>query len=118
MAITNPKRSGPRIAAAPIRVAMHTAQRMPQAPRIAATPRVRGRKLQQRRIAWLRQHPLCLHCQGEGLVTQAQEVDHTIPLWAGGADDDSNFTSLCVEHHKAKTAREASQRARGASRPS
>jgi len=109
----NPKRSGPRIAAAPIRVAMHSAQRMAQASRIAATPRIRGRKLQQRRIAWLSAHPLCCDCTAEGRATLAQEVDHEVPLWAGGADDDTNFASRCIEHHKAKTAREASERARG-----
>jgi len=46
-------------------------------------------------------------CEAEGRVTAAQEVDHIIRLEIGGADDESNYQSLCVEHHKAKTKSEA-----------
>ena len=102
-----------RIGVPSLRVAMHSAPRMQQAPRIAATPRTRGRKLQARRIAWLRVHPLCGECHAQGRVTAGQEVDHCIPLWAGGADDETNYQTLCKPHHAEKTKREAGERARG-----
>lgn len=65
-----------------------------------------------RRERWLMANPLCIACQAEGRVAAGQEVDHRIPLWAGGEDDESNYQSLCTEHHKAKTAREAKDRSR------
>ncbi len=64
------------------------------------------------RAKWLRTHPLCCMCQAEGHVTIADEVDHITPLWSGGADNDSNYQSLCKAHHAAKTAAEAGDRAR------
>lgn len=76
-----------------------------------ATPRQRGRAWMERRAKWLRAHPLCCDCEAEGRVTTADEVDHVVPLWAGGADDESNYRSTCVEHHKQKTAAEAKERA-------
>lgn len=78
-----------------------------------ATPRQRGRAWMERRGRWLREHPLCAHCAAQGRVTAAREVDHVIPLADGGADHEGNFQSLCSDCHAAKTAREATQRARG-----
>lgn len=78
-----------------------------------ATPRQRGRVWMTRRARWLSEHPLCCHCQQAGRVSQADEVDHVVPLWDGGVDDESNYQSLCVPCHKAKTADEATRRARG-----
>lgn len=72
-----------------------------------ATPRQRGRGWLTRRAQWLSLHPLCAHCERSGRVTLAAEVDHVVPLHKGGADDDSNFQSLCVECHKVKTAADA-----------
>jgi len=40
------------------------------------------------------------------------EIDHRTPLWAGGTNDLENLWLLCIECHKAKTAKEASQRRR------
>ena len=60
-----------------------------------------------RRALWLRQYPLCVHCMAEGRATQAAEVDHVVPLSRGGADQEHNFQSLCVDHHAAKSAAEA-----------
>jgi 5-methylcytosine-specific restriction protein A len=45
-------------------------------------------------------------------VAAAQEVDHVVPLWDGGADDETNYQSLCVECHKVKTAAEAGGRSK------
>jgi 5-methylcytosine-specific restriction protein A len=53
-----------------------------------------------KRAAWLEEHPYCVVC-GE----VATEVDHVIPLSAGGADDESNYQSLCKTHHSVKTGR-------------
>lgn len=75
-----------------------------------ATPRQRGRQGMTRRARWLSLHPLCAHCEQAGRVTLADEVDHIVPLIEGGADDESNFQSLCSPCHKVKTAREASRR--------
>lgn len=79
--------------------------------RIDATPRQRGRGWMERRAKWLRAYPLCCHCDAEGRTTLAEEVDHIIPLWKRGLDDESNFQSLCKPHHEAKTAEEAKERA-------
>jgi 5-methylcytosine-specific restriction protein A len=64
-----------------------------------------------RRAAWLRRNPLCTKCLVSGVVRAADEVDHVVPLFKGGADHESNFDSLCVEHHKEKTARDKGARA-------
>jgi 5-methylcytosine-specific restriction enzyme A len=76
-----------------------------------STPRMRGRKYMDRKERWLQQHPFCNDCMAEGRKNAIDpEVDHEIPLWKGGMDDESNFTTRCKEHHAAKTAREAAER--------
>ena len=62
--------------------------------------------------AWLRAHPLCVDCEGLGLVVQASEVDHKEPhrgdralFWARG-----NWQSLCKRCHSRKTMREVNAR--------
>jgi len=75
--------------------------------------RIRGRKGQRIRAAWLRVHPLCCACESRGEVTIAREVDHRVPLWKGGADDESNYQSLCIPDHRLKSEREAIERAKG-----
>lgn len=78
---------------------------------IASTPRMRGRAWMVRRARWLSSNPLCCMCESSGHVTAATEVDHIIPLCNGGQDDESNYQSLCSNHHKAKSAGEAKTRA-------
>jgi len=75
-----------------------------------ATLRERGRRWMRRRAAWLYAHPLCCHCQASGHVTAATIVDHVIPLWQSGPDDESNLQSLCRSHSDIKTASEAAER--------
>lgn len=77
-----------------------------------ATPRTRGRAWMERKERWLRAHPVCAGCERNGVMQLADEVDHITPLIDGGADDESNYQSLCCECHKAKTAEENSRRAR------
>lgn len=67
----------------------------------------------KRRARWLSCHPLCAECEREFRVTAASEVDHIVPLADGGADDESNYQSLCEACHKAKTAAENKARAPG-----
>ena len=67
----------------------------------------------ERRQRWLSEHPCCVECTKGGRVVAAVVPDHIIPLWQGGADDDSNLQSLCQAHHDEKTAREAAERAKG-----
>ena len=68
--------------------------------------RMRGRRLQERRKRWFALHPLCVECERRGVVTIATQLDHVIPLFRGGRDDESNLQSLCLEDHLAKTAEE------------
>lgn len=88
--------------------------------------RLRGRRLQQRRERWLRLHPLCgdriggpspehSACVRAGRVSPGQQVDHIQPLSMGGCDEQGNWQSLCTACHAAKTAAEATNRARGSS---
>ncbi len=56
---------------------------------------------------------LCQACKAKGQVSLGVAVDHKIPLWAGGSDDDSNKWLLCKPCHDEKTAKEARQRAAG-----
>src|SRR5262249_62268313 len=65
-----------------------------------------GYRWRQRRAAWLRAHPLCAHCEEHGIVKAATDVDHIIALRNGGADDESNYQSLCHECYSIKEAPE------------
>jgi 5-methylcytosine-specific restriction endonuclease McrA len=53
---------------------------------------------------------LCQECKRCGCVTIGDVVDHIIPLWNGGSDEDDNKELLCNPCHDAKTAAEAGQR--------
>jgi 5-methylcytosine-specific restriction protein A len=55
---------------------------------------------------------LCQECKRNGRVSVGRVVDHKIPLWAGGTDDDWNKELLCNPCHDAKTAKEAAERAK------
>jgi len=55
---------------------------------------------------------LCQECLRNGRTTIGGPIDHIIPLWKGGSDADDNKEVLCVPCHDAKTAREATERAR------
>lgn len=94
----------PRLSTAPARLKLS-----PENPN--ATPRMRGGSWMRRRAAWLSAHPLCVHCQESGRAEVATQVDHVIPLWKGGDDDESNYQSLCEPCHQEKTSIEAAQRA-------
>lgn len=60
----------------------------------------------------LQEEPLCRHCQEQGHITPATQVDHIKPRADGGKDVYENTQSLCQPCHAAKTAEENSRRFR------
>ena len=65
--------------------------------------RIRGRRLQAIRRSHLSAYPLCVHCEAQGHVALATEVDHIVALVNGGEDIDSNRQGLCKDCHADKT---------------
>lgn len=57
------------------------------------------------RLAFLREHPLCVTCLDEGRTIAATIVDHKIPHRGSEALfwDEGNWQALCFRHHAAKT---------------
>jgi 5-methylcytosine-specific restriction protein A len=53
---------------------------------------------------------VCAECDRQGLVGNGDELDHIVPLWAGGGNNQSNLQWLCRDHHKEKTKKEATVR--------
>ena len=58
------------------------------------------------RAGYLAHHPLCVHCEANGRVVAATDVDHIIDhkgdkelFW-----DKNNWQPLCKTHHSRKTA--------------
>ena len=72
----------------------------------SADKRIQGRALQSRRKKLWTQSPCCAMC---GRITEYPsgfELDHIIPLFANGSDDESNQQILCSGDegcHKIKT---------------
>lgn len=66
-----------------------------------------GYAWQKARAAFLREHPLCCQCEGEGRVVAADVVDHITPHRGNQARfwDVSNWQSLCKRCHDCKTGR-------------
>ena len=60
------------------------------------------------RDGYIRQHPLCVHCEREGFVQAATVVDHKVPHKGDKAIfwDSENWQSQCKMHHDRKTATE------------
>lgn len=60
------------------------------------------------REAFLKAHPLCVHCERDGRVGQASVVDHRTPHRGDKARfwDRANWQPLCKPHHDRKTATE------------
>jgi len=51
-------------------------------------------------------------CKRANCEETATDVDHILPLWVGGTNDDSNLEGLCPGCHKRKTSAEAKARAK------
>jgi 5-methylcytosine-specific restriction protein A len=77
------------------------------------TQRLTGSKWIGIKKRYEREHPrLCAECERKGMVGNGDELDHIIPLWAGGTNNENNLQWLCIEHHKEKTSKEATIRCR------
>lgn len=83
-------------------------EKRPKQDRYRGTAHQRGytHAWQQAARAFLDQHPTCVRCQAQGLVTPASVVDHRIPhrgdqrlFW-----DVTNWDPLCKPCHDRKTA--------------
>lgn len=61
---------------------------------------------QLRKIALLRDKHLCQDHKARGIIKTGTHVDHIKPKALGGTNALSNLQTLCVECHRAKTARE------------
>lgn len=77
-------------------------------PRESSNERGYTARWRKARDGWLRSHPLCVHCEQQGRVRAANEVDHIQPhkgdivlFW-----DNTNWQSLCKPCHSLKTATE------------
>lgn len=56
------------------------------------------------RATQLRLRPYCEICLAIGIKTKAIDVDHRVPINAGGQPlEPSNFSSKCRTHHSQKT---------------
>lgn len=66
-----------------------------------ATARGYGYPWRKKRNAWIERHPNCAVCGKPGKF-----VDHRIPKSIGGADDESNYQTLCTLCNNQKTGRE------------
>ena len=74
---------------------------------------------QKARATYLAQHPLCVFCEREGLVTAAAVVDH---IEAHQGDNErfwnpDNWQSLCKRHHDSAKQRQEKKQRRGGGGP-
>lgn len=55
----------------------------------------------------LNKNPMCVVCEADGKLTEANHVDHIIPIRDGGHRwKHSNLQSLCIRCHSIKTRKE------------
>jgi 5-methylcytosine-specific restriction protein A len=82
----------------------HAQRRLETADRARGSAAARGydRRWRARRRLFLSCYPICATCSAPASV-----VDHVVPKAQGGADDESNFQSLCATCHGRKTMRES-----------
>jgi 5-methylcytosine-specific restriction protein A len=79
-----------------------------------AVERKRGRAgVEDRERIRARDEGQCQQCKREqrAHINIGTDVDHIVPLWEGGSDEDENKELLCLGHHLAKSNREAKRRA-------
>lgn len=60
-----------------------------------------------RKLVMLRDGGLCQSCLANGIIKEAQEVDHILPKAQGGTDEEHNLQALCKPCHQDKTALES-----------
>lgn len=90
----------------PQRPPVHTGRPGPAPPR--DYHRLYGRRWRKLRLLFLHAHPICVECEGRGLIVPATDVDHIVPhrgnlelFW-----DESNWQALCDSCSNTKSARE------------
>lgn len=76
------------------------------------TPRLMGDNRRKRNARLFRRNPLCVECLKRGVIMEAEEWDHIVPLSEGGAEHESNLQGLCRSCHAEKSARENVARAK------
>jgi len=87
----------PRVSPAPSRV-------QPAATR--SEQRMTGRRLQARRLRIWSRDPRCRDCRTLTEYPHGFELDHEVPLAAGGEDSDENCAVRCPSCHERKTRRD------------
>ena len=74
--------------------------------RASAALRGYGRVWRRLRRMVLARQPLCGVCLAHGYHVAASQVDHIVPLSAGGSNSMANLQGLCAMHHSQKTGRQ------------
>jgi 5-methylcytosine-specific restriction protein A len=84
-----------------------------------ADGRMRGRKLQARRLKVWAQDPRCAVCRKLTAYPDGFQLDHKVPLFKGGEDTDANCQVLCAPNgcHDRKTAKDMGYREKVAISP-
>lgn len=77
---------------------------------VAAEIVMRSLSEPEKKVVAARQEWKCSECLL--VLPAAYQVDHTVPLCDGGADDISNCTAMCANCHAAKTQLEGIERRR------
>ncbi len=57
-----------------------------------------------------RDYGLCQECKRQGRHVIGSEVDHILPIFKGGTDDEDNLQFLCRRCHEVKTAADTGRR--------
>lgn len=91
----------PRLKAAPTR-----AKAIEHAPRYGKGRGGRPWRRKRERILKRDQY-LCQSCKKQDRLTLATQVDHVVPQFEGGSDEDENLQGICDDCHEAKTQAEA-----------
>jgi len=83
-------------------------QRESDSRRGSSTQRGYDYRWQKVRKGYLAKHPLCVHCEANGRVTAATEIDHIVPIQVAPMRkyDRTNWQALCKSCHSAKTAKD------------
>ena len=65
---------------------------------------IRTPEYRQWRLAYLKEHPLCVACSGFGLTAPATELDHIRSREEGGrVRSAANVAGLCLDHHRLRS---------------
>ncbi|MNP12789.1 HNH endonuclease [compost metagenome] len=64
--------------------------------RVVADRRITGRRLQNRRLEMWLANPHCAECGRWVIFPHGFELDHKVPLGAGGEDVEANCQILCT----------------------